>query len=127
MALAKALDVSLAYLLDTQGIELSVVEFRTKANTTGRDRAHVESEVLEWIERYLQVEAALDLDSAQWQSPFTPRQLRSVAEGEDLANDVRNEWKLGIDPIRQAEARAEHAREDAVALVDGTRAAPINT
>lgn len=99
MALAKALDVSLAYLLDTQGIELSVVEFRTKANTTGRDRAHVESEVLEWIERYLQVEAALDLDSAQWQSPFTPRQLRSVAEGEDLANDVRNEWKLGIDPI----------------------------
>jgi Zn-dependent peptidase ImmA (M78 family) len=100
MALAAALDVSMAYLLDTQGIELTGVEFRTKANTSARDRAHVESEVLEWIERYLQVEAALELDSARWQSPFDrPRQLRSVADAEKLANDVRDEWKLGVDPI----------------------------
>lgn len=100
MALAKALDVSLAYLLDTQGVELTGVEFRTKASTTTRDRAHVESEVLEWIERYLQVEAALELDSAQWQSPFDrPRQLRSISDAEQLANDVRDAWKLGGDPI----------------------------
>jgi Zn-dependent peptidase ImmA (M78 family) len=100
MALAEALDVSMAYLLDTQGIELTGVEFRTKANTSARDRAHVESEVLEWIERYLQVEAALELDSAQWQSPFDrPRQLRSIADAEQLANDVRDTWKLGGDPI----------------------------
>lgn len=99
MALAKALDVSLAYLLDTQGVELTGVEFRTKASTTARDRAHVESEVLEWIERYLQVEAALELDSARWQSPFEPRRLRSVSDAEGLANEVRSEWKLGVDPI----------------------------
>lgn len=100
MALAEALDVSLAYLLDTQGIELTGVEFRTKANTSARDRAQVESEVLEWIERYLQVEAALDLDSARWQSPFdSPRQLRSIADAERLADDVRKAWKLGVDPI----------------------------
>ena len=100
MALAAALDVSMAYLLDTQGIELSGVEFRTKANTSARDRAHVESEVLEWIERYLQVEAALELDSGKWQSPFDrPRRLRSIADAEQLANDVRKAWKLGGDPI----------------------------
>jgi Zn-dependent peptidase ImmA (M78 family) len=99
MALAKALDVPLAYLLDTQGVELTGVEFRTKASTTARDRAHVEAEVLEWIERYLQVEAALDLDSARWQSPFEPRRLRSVADAETLANAVRTAWKLGVDPI----------------------------
>lgn len=99
MALAKALDVSLAYLLDTQGVELTGVEFRTKASTTARDRAHVESEVLEWIERYLQVEAALELDSARWQSPFEPRRLRSISDSEGVANEVRSEWKLGVDPI----------------------------
>lgn len=100
MALAEALDVSMAYLLDTQGIELTGVEFRTKANTSAGDRAHVESEVLEWIERYLQVEAALELDSAQWQSPFDrPQQLRSIADADQLANDVRDAWKLGGDPI----------------------------
>ena len=100
MALAKALGVSVAYLLDTQGIELTGVEFRTKASTSARNRAHVETEVLEWIERYLQLEAALDMDSAQWQWPFDrPRKLRRAEDAERLAVDVRNAWKLGTDPI----------------------------
>jgi len=99
-ALAKALGVSQSYLLDTQGIELTGVKFRTKANTTVRDRAQVESEVLEWIERYLQIELILDLDSAKWQCPIDPpRQLHEVNDAEQLARDVREEWKLGIDPI----------------------------
>jgi Zn-dependent peptidase ImmA (M78 family) len=100
MALGKALGVSLNYLLDAHGIELSGVEFRTKANTTGRDRAMVETEVLEWIERYLQIELILDLDSATWQCPVaTPRRLREVGDAETLAREVRDEWKLGLDPI----------------------------
>jgi Zn-dependent peptidase ImmA (M78 family) len=99
-ALAKALGVSLSYLLDTQGIELSSVEFRTKANTTGRDRAKVETEVLEWIERYLQIELILDLDSSKWQCPLPcPVKLQGVNDAETLAKDVRGAWKLGLDPI----------------------------
>jgi Zn-dependent peptidase ImmA (M78 family)/DNA-binding XRE family transcriptional regulator len=99
-ALAKALKVSLSYLLDTQGIVLSGVEFRTRANTTGKDRAHVETEVLEWIERYLQVELVLDLDSSKWQCPVPcPVKLKDIVEAEQLAKDVREAWKLGVDPI----------------------------
>jgi Zn-dependent peptidase ImmA (M78 family) len=99
-ALAKALDVSLSYLLDTQGIVLSGVEFRTKANTTAKDRAHVETEVLEWIERYLQVELVLDLDSSKWKCPLPcPVVLDDVTDAERLAKDVRAAWKLGLDPI----------------------------
>jgi hypothetical protein len=30
----------------------------------------VETEVLEWIERYLQIELVLELDSAEWQCPI---------------------------------------------------------
>jgi Zn-dependent peptidase ImmA (M78 family)/transcriptional regulator with XRE-family HTH domain len=100
IALAKALNVSLTYLLDAQELSLAGVEFRTKANTTGKDRAHVETEVLEWIERYLQVETILDLDSAMWHCPVqNPRKLKNVADAEKLANDVREAWKLGTDPI----------------------------
>src|SRR3990172_7453248 len=99
-ALAKALGVSLAYLMDTQGIELSGVEFRTKANTSARDRAQVETEVLEWIERYLQVERVLELDSAQWRCPVArPRKLGQPGEAEKLAAEVREKWELGLDPI----------------------------
>jgi Zn-dependent peptidase ImmA (M78 family) len=100
LALSDALDVSLSYLVDSQGIELRGVEFRTAAATTARDRAHVETEVLEWIERYLQIELILELDSAQWHCPLTePRKLRDAGEGEKLAADVRKNWKLGLDPI----------------------------
>jgi Zn-dependent peptidase ImmA (M78 family)/DNA-binding XRE family transcriptional regulator len=99
-ALAKALGVSLAYLLDTQGLQLAGVEFRTRANTSGRERALVETEVLEWIERYLQVELVLELDSADWQCPLPSRQkLRNVNDAELLAEEVRQAWKLGLDPI----------------------------
>jgi Zn-dependent peptidase ImmA (M78 family) len=99
-ALTKALGVSLSYLLDTQGIALSGVEFRTKANTTGKDRAHVETEVLEWIERYLQIETVLELDSSKWQCPIPcPVKLSDVNEAEKLSKDVRAAWKLGLDPI----------------------------
>jgi Zn-dependent peptidase ImmA (M78 family) len=99
-ALSKALGVSLAYLMDTQGIELSGVEFRTKANTSTRDRAQVETEVLEWIERYLQVERVLELDSAHWQCPVArPRKLGEPGDAEKLAAEVREEWELGLDPI----------------------------
>src|SRR5215469_10205776 len=99
-ALAKALKVSVAYLLDTQSLELAGVEFRTKASTSARERAQVETEVLEWIERYLQVEQMLDLDSAEWQCPVAMRCiLNHVDDAEQLADDVRSHWKLGIDPI----------------------------
>jgi Zn-dependent peptidase ImmA (M78 family) len=100
IALSKALGVSLNYLLDAHGVELSGVEFRTKANTSAKDRAYVETEVLEWIERYLQIELLLDLDSAKWQCPVPcPVQLRDVNDAEKLAKDARTEWKLGLDPI----------------------------
>lgn len=100
IALSKTLQVSLPYLLDTQVVTLTGVEFRTKANTTARDRANVETKVLEWIERYLQVEEILELDSAQWQCPLArPRKLKAIADAERLAIDVREAWRLGLDPI----------------------------
>ena len=57
IALSKALGVSIGYLMDTQGIELSGVEFRMKTGTSARERAKVETEVLEWVERYLLIDA----------------------------------------------------------------------
>lgn len=100
VALSKALGVSLSYLVDSQGIVLSGVDFRTKASTSARNRAQVETEVLEWIERYFQIETVLELDSATWQSPVArPRKLREVGDAEKVADEVRDKWNLGEDPI----------------------------
>lgn len=100
LALSKALGVSLSYLMDTQDVELTGVDFRTKANTSAKDRAQVETEVIEWIERYLQIERVLELDSAEWDMPLPEqRRLTSIEETEALADEVRDIWRLGGDPI----------------------------
>lgn len=100
IALCKALDVNLGFLMDAQGIELTEVDFRKKANTSVKDRARVETEVIEWVQRYLQVEQILEIDSTQWKKPFPKKkQLQSIEEAETLADKVRESWKLGTNPI----------------------------
>jgi hypothetical protein len=100
IALSKALDVSIPYLMDTQGISLTAVDFRKTANTTAKDRARVETSLLEWVERYLQIEQLLDLDSAEWEKPINPpHPANNIEEAEHLAETVRQNWELGSAPI----------------------------
>ncbi|KYC43985.1 transcriptional regulator [Scytonema hofmannii PCC 7110] len=100
LALSKALGVSLTYLMDTQGIELGEVDFRSKSNTTVKERARVKTEVLEWVERYLQIEQILDMGSAEWEIPIDiPCKISNIEEAEKIADEVRSQWGLGYDPI----------------------------
>jgi len=100
LALNTALDVTLPYLMAPQAVKLGEVEFRAKSSTTAKERAKVETAVLEAVERYLQIEEILDLDSAEWQCPKNmPKRISSPEKAEELADELREEWDLGIDPI----------------------------
>ncbi len=100
LALSRVLSVPVPYLLAVERAELGEVDFRTKADTSARDRARVEAAVLEWVERYLQLERILELDSADWARPFPELHcLGDVDAAEAFAGDVRRAWQLGSDPI----------------------------
>lgn len=100
IALRKALGVSIPYLMAPHGVELGEVDFRTRASTGAKDRAAVATEVLEWVERYLQVEEILELSSAEWTCPRgMPVTIRDAEAAEDVAERLRSQWSLGIDPI----------------------------
>ena len=100
LRLAETLDVSLEFLLSEQVEQLEEVEFRKLSGTSARDRARVEAAVIDSLQRYIAIEEILDLDSGSWKAPrFGNRFLGLADEGEILANDVRKEWQLGIDPI----------------------------
>ena len=102
IALARALEVSIGYLVSPMQARLDGVEFRKKAGTTAKDRARVETEVLEQVERYLMIEAILELDSACWNHPLPDPQRRvmsDLTECEALAEQARAQWNLGLDPI----------------------------
>ena len=98
--MAKTLGVSLEYLLSEQVEELEAVEFRKLAGTSARDRTRVEAEVIDRLQRYIAVEEVLEPDSGAWRVPrLGKRFLGQEDEGEILAQDLRKEWELGIDPI----------------------------
>ena len=100
IALAKALDVSMSYLLSTSEVSLQSVEFRKLASTKVRERAAVEAEVLDNVERYLQVEDLLGIDSSRQETPgVAPYPIDSVEDAERAALALRAGWNLGGGPI----------------------------
>ena len=98
-ALVKELSVSVSFLLSEQVEKLEEVEFRKNAKASATERAQVEATVIDHVERYLEIEELLELESAEWHAPFKPKILKSEEESEALANAVRKAWKLGCDPI----------------------------
>ena len=96
--LTTVLDVSLEYLLSDQVDELEGVEFRKLSRTSARDRARVEAEVIDRLQRYLMIEEILDVDAGAWR-PLRPRLLTTEEDGEALGDTLRETWKLGVDPI----------------------------
>lgn len=99
IALCKALDVTLTYVMAPQGITIGSVDFRKKSRTKAADKAAVRTEVLELLERYLQVEDILGLDHV-WKAPdlgLEPSESPQYAEL--AAAGLREVWNLGLDPI----------------------------
>ncbi len=100
LQIARVLGVSLEYLLSERVAELEATEFRKPSGISAGDRARVEASVIDGLQRYLAIEEILELDSGAWRAPqFGNRFLGREEDGEILAEDLRRDWKLGVDPI----------------------------
>ncbi len=100
VALSQSLNVSLDYLFSDQVIDLAGVDFRKTVRAGAKDRARVEASVIDHMERYLAIERILELDSAEWRPPDLGHAgLASIEDAERLANELRDAWDLGDDPI----------------------------
>ncbi|MEJ0038937.1 MAG: XRE family transcriptional regulator [Gammaproteobacteria bacterium] len=101
MSLARALDVSEAYLLGEQDLALDGVEFRKKADMSAKEEAQVEALVLQLLERYLTVEEILGIP-VEWDEPReAPYPVtQNLGEADRAAHILREHWGLGLDPIQ---------------------------
>ena len=98
--LARALEVTIEYLLSEQVEELENMEFRKASGTSAKDRALVSAQVIDQMQRYLNIEDILDLESSSnFVSQSNSGLLRNESEAEGLAEELRKKWNLGIDPI----------------------------
>ena len=105
IALAEALEVPLSHLLSPSRVSLESVEFRKLASTRARDRAAVEGEVLDHVDRYLQVEEVLGIDTTE--PDGAPYRINAVEDTEWAAASIRVAWNLGGGPIPDITALLE--------------------
>ena len=100
VALARALDVSLDFLMSAQVEALDGLEFRKHSATSARDRARAEAILIDNLERYLAIEQILDLDpGTEWVERRRYDSVASEPEIDGKADALRNLWDLGMDPI----------------------------
>ncbi len=107
--LGKALGVSLDFLLGGQVKVLQSVEWRKNSTASAQDRATSEALVIEKLEDYLAIEEILDLHVAD--DPFAALRVDHLANEESIdvkVQEVRKEWKCGIDPIPSMTALLEN-------------------
>ncbi len=100
IGLAKALDVSLDFLMSSQVEMLDGLEFRKRSGTSAGDRAKAEAIVVDNLERYLTIEEILGIEpNVDW---FEGLRCDSVLSDDDIdtkADELRDSWHLGVDPI----------------------------
>ena len=99
IALANALDVSVEYFFRTVNVEIGEVDFRKHSAFGKKKQEVIKEKVREYLERYIQIEDILDM-----QEPFVNlienEKLDTLDDIEDIVSKLRNEWRLGIDPIQ---------------------------
>ncbi|MEA3499239.1 MAG: XRE family transcriptional regulator [Campylobacterota bacterium] len=98
IALANALNVSVEYFFRNLSVNIGEVDFR-KQSTFGVTKQNILKEkIREYLERYIELENLLESNYI-FSNPLKNENINSFDEIENLANHLRQNWKLGIDPI----------------------------
>jgi Zn-dependent peptidase ImmA (M78 family)/DNA-binding XRE family transcriptional regulator len=101
LALAKALGVRVEYFFRPTKIRLEEVEYRKHAHVPKRLLAQIDADVVEQVERFVELETFLPKTPvAEFRIPHgLPSRISAYGEIEALALRVRQDWKLGQNPI----------------------------
>lgn len=100
VGLGKVLDVSLDFLMSGQVEALDGIEFRKHSGASARDRAKAEAILIDSLERYLAIEHILDMPAdVGWVEGRRYDSVASEAQIDERADELRDAWDLGMDPI----------------------------
>jgi len=100
LALAGALRVSPEYLLSTRQISLSGVDFRKEPSAGVKAEKAVAALVIDQLERYLMIESLLPHARRDWiAADHGDFPVNGFDDAEKAAEQLRELWRLGIDPI----------------------------
>lgn len=101
IALAKALNVSVDYFysIPTVKVEFENIDFRKYTSKLSKtDETALLEKAKDHFERYFELEDALQLNEKYDYFTFS-KEIKTAEDAEEAANELRNEWQLGYDPI----------------------------
>jgi len=98
LALSKALHVKPDYFFRPFTVEIEKVEFRKKQKLAIKDVNAIKQNVTDFIERYIEVEQFLNIESA-FVNPLSKKVITSLNDVDEAAMNVRSEWKLGLNAL----------------------------
>lgn len=101
LALAKALGVRTEYFFRPVKVELQEVEYRKHSRLPVKVLQQIQGDIIEQIERFIELEQLLP--NGPVETFELPRQLPNTISSldavENVADTLRQNWKLGVDPI----------------------------
>ena len=112
--LAAALGVKAAYLWSDPVVRVEFIAYRKHSGLLKREQEKVECRVAHDLEERVRLQDLLH-DSDSLDIPFQTRSIQTEEEAETAAREIREEWRLGVDPIASLtgvlEDRAIHVIE----------------
>ncbi len=101
LSLARALGVRVDYFFRTSRVELKEVEYRKHSRLPKKVLNQIEGDVIEQIERYLELEEFLPVSPIEpfRLPPDLPEQVADYDEIETVSAKIRQAWQLGNNPI----------------------------
>jgi len=104
IALSSALDVSIDYLFRDFTVSLERIRFRKLSTLPKKEIDKVREKGRDFFEKYFQLEEIVG-EAPAFKPVFNAQS--SMDDPEQMAEDVREAWKLGLDPISNVHALLE--------------------
>ncbi|OGT54715.1 MAG: transcriptional regulator, partial [Gammaproteobacteria bacterium RIFCSPHIGHO2_12_FULL_42_10] len=96
--LAKALNVRVEYFFRPDRFTLEKIQYRKHADISDRDLEEITAKILDQIERRVELESMFPLPPIA-EFSMTPKKITGYDDIENVADNIRKQWKLGIEPI----------------------------
>lgn len=98
IALANALDVTVNFFYRSQPVKLEGIEFRKQTSLPMKEQDAIIGNITDIMGRYLEVERLVGAEK-KFSNPIGKVEVTEPEQAEELADQVRRKWKLGIDAI----------------------------
>lgn len=116
LRLSQSLRVPIDFFFRSTAPEVQLQAYRKQTSLPRKEQESIQARIQEWLERYLEVESFIP--QKELQQSFPKYTISSLKKVETAAENLREVWKLGLDPIENLTQLLED-QGIKVGLIDG--------